>query len=147
LADALVEMARRSGTVAGGRAPKPLFTAVLGSDHFAHLCQLASGQVLPPSALLPWIGAADLERVLFDGGPSRVIDVSYKRSFTGALRRLIEVRDQFCYHPSCDVPAEECQGDHIEPHSQGGITAQWNGRLACGHHNRCRNRPDPPPAD
>jgi len=148
-ADALVEMARRSATMpAGGRPPKPLFTLLLGADAFSHLMQLASGQVLPPSALLPWIADADLERVLFDGSPSRVIDVSYKRSFTGALRRLIEVRDQFCYHRYCYIPAHKCQIDHIQPWTAGGITSQDNGRVACGYHNRLRHRrPPPPPPD
>lgn len=148
-ADSLVEMARRSSRPddQAGRPARPLFTILFGAEQFAHLCQLASGQVLSPSALVPWIAEADLERILFDGGPSRVIEVSWKRTFEGALRRLIQVRDQFCYHPYCDVPADRCQVDHIKPHSQGGVTAQWNGRLACGFHNRRRNheRRGPPP--
>ena len=66
-ADALVEMARRSATApAGGKAPKPLFQVLLGSDAFSHLLQLARGQVLPPTALLPWLSSADLERYLPD---------------------------------------------------------------------------------
>ncbi len=146
-ADALVAMAKRSAAMPeGGRAPKPLFTLLLGADAFSHVMQLASGQVVPPTALLPWIADADLERVLFDGTPSRVIDVSYKRSFTGALRRLIEVRDRFCYHRYCDIPAHKCQIDHIQPWIAGGITSQDNGRVACGYHNRLRSRrPRPPP--
>ncbi len=145
-ADALVEMAKRSATMPeGGKQPKPLFTLLLGADSFSHLTQLASGQVVPPTALLPWIADADLERVLFDGGPSRVIDVSYKRTFTGALRRLIEVRDQLCFHRYCDIPAHRCQIDHIQPWNAGGITSQGNGRVACGYHNRLRHRRRPPP--
>lgn len=71
-ADALVEMARRSATApVDGKSPKPLFHVVLGSDALSHLLQLASGQVLPPEALLPWISDADLERYLFDGTPQR----------------------------------------------------------------------------
>ena len=143
-ADALVEMAKRSAAMpADAKMPRPLFTVVLGNDAFSHLTQLASGQVLSASAILPWISDADLERILFARGTSRVIDVSRKRAFTGALRRLIEVRDQLCYHDTCDEPAHRCQVDHIVPWTQGGITAQWNGRLACGYHNRLRNRPPP----
>lgn len=140
-ADALVEMARRSASVpAGGKAPKPLFQVLLGSDAFSHLLQLASGQVLPPEALLPWLSDADLERYLFDGTRERVISVSYRRTFTGALRDLIQVRDQLCYHRYCDVPSHLCQIDHIEPWAAGGITAQENGRAACGFHNHLRQR-------
>ncbi len=147
-ADALVEMAKRSATMpTDGKQPKPLFTLLLGSDMFRRLTQLASGQVVAPEAILPWTGDADLERILFEGGPSRVIDVSYKRAFTGALRRLIEVRDRSCYHRTCDEPASRCQVDHIEPWIVGGITSQENGRLACGYHNRLRHRRrGPPPA-
>jgi hypothetical protein len=140
-ADALVEMAQRSATApSDGKASKPLFQVLLGSDAFSHLLQLASGQVLPPSALLPWLSSADLERYLFDGTPERVISVSYRRTFTGALRDLIKVRDQFCYHLTCDEPSHRCQVDHIEPWSVGGITSQDNGQLACGFHNRLRER-------
>ncbi len=145
-ADALVEMAKRSATMPqGGKQPKPLFTLLLGADAFSHLTQLASGQVVPPTALLPWIADADLERILFDGGPSRVIDVSYKRTFTGALRRLIEARDQLCFHKYCDIPAHRCQIDHIQPWTADGITSQDNGRVACGYHNRLRHRRPRPP--
>ena len=145
-ADALVEMARRSAAYEhDGKAAGPLFQVLLGSDAFSHLLQLASGQVLPPSALLPWLSSADLERYLFDGTRERVISVSYRRSFDGALRDLIKVRDQFCYHETCDEPSHRCQVDHVEPWAAGGITAQGNGRLACGFHNRLRHRRRRPP--
>ena len=149
-ADALIAMAERSAASDGdGKPARPLFQVLLGSDAFSHLLQLASGHVLTPSALLPWLSSAELERYLFDGTPQRVISVSYRRTFDGALRDLIKVRDQFCYHQTCDEPAHRCQIDHIEPWAAGGITAQHNGQLACGFHNRLREherrrRPPPP---
>jgi hypothetical protein len=144
-ADALVEMARRSRTApADGKAPKPLFTLVLGSDAFRHLSELASGQVVSAAAVAPWVDDAELERILFAEGTSRVIDVSRKRSFQGALRRLIEVRDRECFHRTCDVRADRCQVDHVEPWASGGMTCQENGRLACGSHNRARHQRPPP---
>ena len=140
-ADALVEMATRSATApADGKAPRPLFQVIMGNDALSHLLQLASGQVLPPEALLPWLSAADLERYLFEGQSQRVITVSYKRTFTGALRDLIKVRDRLCYHRTCDEPAHRCQIDHIEPWAAGGTTAQENGRVACKFHNLLRER-------
>lgn len=147
-ADALVEMARRSATApAGGRAPRPLFQVVLGADSMSGLLELASGTVIPPSALVPYVGEADLERYLFDGTPDRVISVSRRRSFTGALRDLIKVRDRWCYHRTCDEPASRCQVDHVEPWGAGGLTAQDNGRPACGAHNRLRQQRPPPRPD
>ena len=77
-----------------------------------------------------------LETVLFDG-PSTVVSVSKRRTFTGALRRAIEVRDRHCQHPAgCDVPADRCDVDHIVPAARGGPTSQANGRLQCPTHNR-----------
>lgn len=136
-AAALIEMATRSASMApDSRRPRPLFTVQLGDDSFNGLCELAKGTVLTPADLLKWLGDADLETVLFDG-PSTVLSVSQQRSFTGALRRAIEVRDRRCQHPSgCEVPADECDVDHIVPFAYGGITDQFNGRLQCPTHNR-----------
>jgi HNH endonuclease len=89
-----------------------------------------------------------IERVVFDG-PSRVIDLGRARRFTGAVRRALEVRDRHCTHPGCDLPTQRCQGDHIQPWSDGGPTTGDNGQLRCGHHNRWRwhhGDGDPPAA-
>jgi hypothetical protein len=136
-AAAFVRMAERSAIApAGGRPAKPLFTALLGDAAFTELCELASGTVISPGQLVPWLGTAELETVLFDG-PSTVVSVSKRRSFAGAIRRAIEVRDRHCQHPSgCDVPADRCDVDHIVPYSHGGPTSQFNGRLQCMTHNR-----------
>ena len=84
--------------------------------------------------------------------PGRRVEISpTSRLFTGATRRAIEVRDQECTHPTCDVTASRCQVDHIRPWALGGPTTQENGRLLCGYHNRLRNRADqnprPPPRE
>jgi hypothetical protein len=138
-------MAARSA-VSKGRA-RPLFTVVLGPDTMAGMCELErSGRVLPPAALREWMSDALVEAVLFEAGNRRVA-VSRKRTFTGALRRLIQVRDRRCYHPTCDETAPTCEVDHIEPWIVGGMTSPENGRLACGHHNRLRNHHRGPPPD
>ncbi len=150
-ADAIVEMATRArATPAGGRRPAPLFTVLVGYETFAgRVCELANGTVVSPGALVPWLDEAHVERVVFDG-PSRVIDVGVERRlFTGALRRAIQVRDRYCYHPMCDIPANRCDIDHEQRHADGGPTTQYNGRPACGFHNRLRERKRrrrPPPS-
>jgi hypothetical protein len=141
-ADALVEMVRRAGAVPeGARRPEPLFTVVVGYETFAgRICQLANGTVVSPGSLVPWLDEAWVERVVFDA-PSRVVDVgAARRAFTGATRRAVQLRDQQCFHPLCDEPAERCQVDHVEPWAAGGSTVAANGRPACGHHNRARHR-------
>jgi Domain of unknown function (DUF222) len=141
-ADALVEMATRSAASNGGRRPKPLITVLIGDHSFTDLCELADGTVITPGTLVPHLGSAELETVLFDGA-STVISVSRRRTFTGALRRAIQVRDRHCQHPSgCDVPADHCDVDHIVPHRQGGLTSQFNGRLQCPPQNRDSDKHD-----
>lgn len=156
-ADALVEMANRSraATAPVGR-PRPLITVLAGEATLARICELANGTVIAPGQVVPLLADADIESIVFDG-PHRVMSVSQRRSFTGALRRAIEVRDRRCQHPSgCDEPAGRCDVDHIRPHLQGGDTSQDNGRLGCHYHNRIEQfrradppstASDPPPAD
>ena len=133
---------RSAATPATAQRPKPLFTVLLGDESVARLCELVTGTVITPDVLVPYLGVAEVETILFDG-PFTVIAASSARSFTGRLRRAIEVRDRHCQHPSgCDVPAVDCDVDHIVPVSEGGITSQSNGRLECRPHNRDATRHD-----
>jgi hypothetical protein len=142
-AAALVEMARRSAAVPqGARRPRALLTVLVGADRFAELCETATGTVLRPDQVLPHLGTADLETILFDDDLT-ALAVSTRRTFTGRLRRAIEARDQHCQHPSgCDVPAPDCDVDHVVPPGRGGPTSQANGRLECRPHNRDATRHD-----
>jgi hypothetical protein len=142
-ADALVEMARRPAAMpSGARLPKPLVTVLVGYETFAgRVCELASGAVVTPGSLLPWLTDAYVERVVFEG-PDRVKNVGVRRRlFSGATRRAVEVRGKECFSEFCDVPADECDIDHIRPHGEGGLTVDENGRPACSYHNRRRLQP------
>jgi hypothetical protein len=125
----------------GARRPEPLFRVLVGYETFAgRMCQLANGTVVTPGSLVPWLDQAWVERVVFDG-PARVVDVGQaRRAFTGATRRAVQLRDQQCFHPLCDEPAERCEVDHVEPWAAGGATVAANERVACAHHNRARHR-------
>ena len=141
-ADALLEMARRAAAMpAGARLPAPLLTILVGYETFAgRICQVASGTVVAPGAVLPWLTEAYVERVVFDG-PDRVKNVGVRRRlFTGATRRAVEVRDRECFSEFCQAPAEDCEIDHVHPYGDGGLTTDDNGRPACDYHNRRRNR-------
>ena len=127
---------------AKGKRPRPLFTVLVGDESFTRMCELANGQVITPGTLVPWLGTAELETVLFDG-PTTVISVSKRRRFTGALRRAIQVRDRHCQHPSgCDEPADRCDVDHIIPVADNGPTSQFAGRIQCWPHNRDATKHD-----
>jgi hypothetical protein len=123
-----------------------LITILVGHGAFSRTCELADGTVIAPGDVVPLLGDADIERIVFDG-PSRVIEVGARRRFfEDALRRAIEVRDRHCQHPSgCDVPAAQCQIDHIVPWAHGGLTTQDNGRCYCPVHNRQRVSERAPP--
>ena len=143
-ADALVEMAVRSkGAKATDRRPEPLFSVLVGYEALhGRISQIEGGPIVTPGALLPWLDGASFERIIF--GPGTRIECSQTaRFFTGATRRAIEVRDQHCTHPFCDVPAARCQIDHIIPYAQGGETTLDNARAHCGFHNRLRNHGPP----
>ena len=136
-ADALVTMARRAVAVpADARHPRPLISVVMGDWSFRRLCELSDGTVVTPADILPYVSEADVEAVLFDG-PLHGVGVTRKRTYTGALRRIIEVRDRHCQHPSgCDEPMSRCDVDHVEPYRLTRITRQDDGRLQCRAHNR-----------
>lgn len=137
-ADALVEMARRSATApADGRRPVPLFVFHVGYESTARrMCELASGTVVAPGQLVPWLTEASFERIVWGPG-DRILGLSKRaRFFTGGLRRAIQHRDRRCTTPGCRVAAEDCDIGHVQPWAAGGETTQENGRVACGRHNR-----------
>ena len=145
--DALVEMAQRAAAApADGLRPRPLFTVLIGDEALRRTCETAHGTVIAPGTLMPLLSDAEFERVVYDP-PNRRIGVSHRRRFTGALRRVIEVRDRHCQHPAgCDVPAVDCDVDHIVPYAHGGTTCLCNGRLLCATHNRITTNHGPRPA-
>jgi hypothetical protein len=144
-ADALEEMAKRSATApADGIPPKPLFNVLIDWPTVGRICELAQGMAVTPGSLVPWLDRADFERAVFEP-PDRVQVSATARLFTGATRRGIQLRDRECTHPYCDRPAVDCQVDHIQPYTEGGLTTFANGRLLCGFHNRLRNQRPPPP--
>lgn len=146
-ADAMRIMAERSAAKpADATEPRLLLQALVGEKTLARICELSNGRVVTPGQLVPLLSRVDLERIVFDG-PSKVIDVGVRRRlFTGATRIAVQVRDRECTHPSCDIPAERCQIDHIVPYEAGGTTTQDNGQCHCGFHNRRKGRRPPPAA-
>ena len=137
LAAALVEMAVRAhSTPAGGRRPEPLVTILAGEATLEHLCELATGTVIAPGVVVPWLSSADVQTFVF-GGADRVVTASTQRTFRGTLRRAIQVRDRHCQHPAgCDAPIVDCDINHVIAHAHGGETSERGGDLQCEAHNR-----------
>ena len=132
-ADALTEMARRSAAMPpDATQPRILLSVLVGEGTFAQLCEIeATRQPIPPHTLAQHLGDridhVTFERILFDG-PDRVISLSHRRLFTGALRRAIQTRDRHCQGPGCHTPALHCHIDHANPNHTGGPTTQTNGQ-------------------
>jgi hypothetical protein len=145
-AAALVRMASCSIN-AHGPSARPLFQFIGGDLTAGRLCELASGRVVHPDDLEPFIDTALVESFLFDG-PMVVIAKSKQRTFTGALRKAILVRDRRCTHRSgCPADIRDCDVDHYQPASRGGPTSQFNGRAECHPHNRIPHLHDHPDSD
>jgi hypothetical protein len=145
-ADALVELARRAMAAPEHRKdPRPLFVVHLGDDSLKRLCELASGTVIAPGMLVPLLGEAEVERIVYEGDSRKVVDLGRKsRFFGGALLRAIQLRDRRCVHPGCDIPADDCQADHnITPWAHDGRTDQDNGACRCARHNRSKGTKPP----
>lgn len=129
--DESVVVPRADGTSTGGdgQAEVPGWGAVPGDTAREHLLGLLDE------------GARVWLRRLWtspDGRDLVTMD-SRRRLFTGALRRLIELRDPTCRMPWCDAPAR--QVDHIDPHARGGGTHAGNGWGTCQRHNLVKEEP------
>ena len=143
---ALVEMARRAMAVpADGRPARILAHIACGDEAFARLCELSNGTIVRPARLVPYLDALDIRSIVFDSA-THAVRTSNRRTFVGALRGVVEVRDRHCQHPSgCDEPIDACDVDHVVPWSRTHDTSQENGRLLCRFHNRIEPQYARPP--
>ena len=121
-------MARRSAAKPPDAVePRPLLVAHLGDESLSRMCELATGTVITPGRLVPLLGEAEIQRIVYAGRSRRITDLSERaRFFTGPLREAILLRDRRCQHPGCRVPAHNCEVDHIWPRSKGGLTTKDN---------------------
>jgi len=68
-----------------------------------------------------------------------------RRTIPTALRKALNLRDQHCTHPGCDIPARWCDAHHILHWAHGGKTELANLRLLCRHHHRTAHDHQPYP--
>ncbi|MEV4901473.1 DUF222 domain-containing protein [Citricoccus sp. NPDC055426] len=64
---------------------------------------------------------------------------SKRRTFSGALRQLILVRDDTCRTPYCDAPVKHV--DHVTPYRDGGPTSASNASGLCARCNYSKEDP------
>ena len=155
-ADALVEMAVRASTASpGGVRPRPLViihadidTFTMALSHYLgvegpqpvggveRLCELDDGTVISPTQMIEQALAGHVRRLVF-ASPGVILDYGRKqRLFTGALREAICARDRVCDHEGCEIPARQCEIDHVHEWDDGGHTSHRNGKARCTFHHR-----------
>ena len=142
--DALCEALK--GVLSGGvRLPK------VGGQrpHITVVAPLSAmlGEAGPPALLqgLVPISAEHLQRLASEGSLSAtIVDANGRevysgkaRAFSAPKRRSMSARTGTCgWNGGCDRPAEWCDGHHVEPFAEGGVTSPAGGELLCDFHHR-----------
>ncbi|HEY4378479.1 MAG TPA: DUF222 domain-containing protein, partial [Acidimicrobiales bacterium] len=145
-AEALVEMARRSGA-ADGRVPaRPLVVAIADAevldrprsapDRLEDVCELDGAGPIPGETARRLACNGEVSEVVVAPDGS-ILDARPNRRFASeAQRRALLVRDQQCAFPGCFVDGAACEVHHIVPVSVGGTSVLDNEMLGCpGHHH------------
>ena len=124
-------------------------TIVVGIDHDTLRADLQDAGVLEASTgdtLTP----GELRRLACNAGilpavmnaTSEVLDAGREqRLVTGAMRKLMNLRDKTCTTTGCTTPAAFCEAHHPTPWSQGGRTSLNDCKLLCHHHHQRAHHP------
>jgi hypothetical protein len=129
----LQEMERMVGSDEPTQLPVP---SPFGPDR--PRCSTVDGIAVHPRDMILAAIHGRMRLVVVDETGRPVQATSAARCFTGRMRDMLSMLATHCTHPGCLVPASECQGDHLVPHSHGGATDTTNGGLGCGRHNLWR---------
>ena len=129
-------------------APTIQPTAQLVSPFSATPVEVAEVRIGARSAAVPamtaWALAAGgtWRRLVTDPASGVVIDVGRTRYRPPAgLADLVRARDRSCVFPTCQIPAQRCDIDHLTAWSQGGTTSLDNLVVLCEAHHRLKHTP------
>lgn len=141
-ADALIEVCRlamRTGDLPDNGGTPPQLTVTVDYDALrrnAAVGQVDTGGLLSPTTTRRLACDAGVLPVLLNGA-SVPIDVGRtRRTFTGATRQAVVIRDGGCAFPGCDRPPRWTEIHHLVSWVDGGATDRDNGVALCGHHHR-----------
>lgn len=110
-----------------------------------YVCETKTGSLLPPRSAVARALLGHLRRNVI-GADSVTIDLGRRRLFTGYSRLAAQLNASECYWPGCHINVNNCQIDHLTPYSDahdrggGGLTNPHNAGVACGKHNRHKER-------
>jgi len=144
-ADALVEVCRRytQTSQTGKRNPARVLVTIPWNT-------LSAGKGIVDTEAGPISGNtvrrltcdATIARVLLDPESAPIEMGRATRVIPDHIRRLLELRDQGCTHPGCDMPATWCDAHHIIHWADGGTTDLPNLRLLCTRHHTAVHEQD-----
>jgi len=138
-ADALVEICRRHlDGKPGSGSSRPHLTVTVPWETLKQGSGVVDTEIGPISSEAARRLACDatISRIIVqaDGSPAEA--GHSRRVIPPALRRALDLRDQGCTHPGCDIPARWCDAHHIQHWADGGRTESANLRLLCRKHHR-----------
>jgi hypothetical protein len=141
-ADALVEVCRlamASGELPDNGGLPPQLNVTVDFDALARevaVGQSDAGACLAPSVVRRLACDAQVLPVVLDGVGVPIDIGRARRTYTGAARSAVVLRDGGCAFPGCDRPSRWTEIHHITFWANGGPTDRDNGVALCSFHHR-----------
>ena len=98
-------------------------------------CETTDGNPVDPRQLVAAAFLGRIRLIVIDGAGVIVHAGRKRRLFNGALREAIQAIDPVCGWLGCNLRAQICDIDHLEPRSRGGPTNPRNGKITCHKHH------------
>ncbi len=105
-------------------------------------CETTSGDRVDPRQMVAAAFQGRIRLIVIDGSAVIVHAGRKRRLFTGALREAIQAFDPVCGWLGCNLRAQICDIDHLEPRSRGGPTNTTNAKVMCRKHNIFKHTAD-----
>ena len=116
-------------------------------SNVGYRCSTLDGRRIDPTEAATAALIGQVRRVVLDAASVPIDMGRTTRLFTGPGALAIRLLSTTCYWPGCQVPASQCQLDHLNQWNTargrgggGGRTDAHNGGPACGRHNRFQER-------
>jgi hypothetical protein len=98
-------------------------------------CETTDGVPVDPRQIVAAALVGRLRLIVTDGAAVIVHSGRKRRLFTGAQREAIQAIDPVCGWLGCNLRAQICDIDHLQPRSRGGPTNPGNAGIMCHKHN------------
>jgi len=98
-------------------------------------CETTNGNPVDPRQMVAAAFLGRIRLIVVDGHGVVVHAGRKRRLFNGALRDAIQATDPVCGWLGCNLRAQICDIDHLEPRSRGGPTNPANAKIMCHKHN------------